>query len=241
MQPPKAPGSPSAAGLQLRPRCSHSSHGGGTAAAAASASDPPPDPAAEQQGWGPRWCSRCEVWAPMRSKHCRHCNRCVAGFDHHCFWLATCVGRRSHDGFIVYLCLHVSVNAVVIHQALTALKHASHTVWGAAQWATVGLALTLFATFCLLGGLLLLHLFLVSANLTTYECFQQHRVPYLRALPPGVSPFSKGVGANWRHFLGSRADYDRPATRGEAAAAAGLGEQGRAVATLFDNPYYSGC
>lgn len=102
---PQLPGSPSAAGLQLRRASSQSS------------ADHPPQPAEAFEGLGPRWCGRCQGWAPGRSKHCRQCGRCVRGFDHHCFWLATCVGARNHDGFLVYLILHVTVNAAMIHQA----------------------------------------------------------------------------------------------------------------------------
>ena len=31
-----------------------------------------------------RWCSYCEKQVNARSKHCRHCNKCVQLFDHHC-------------------------------------------------------------------------------------------------------------------------------------------------------------
>ena len=37
------------------------------------------------------------------SKHCRICNRCVCGFDHHCIWLNVCVARRTYRAFLVLL------------------------------------------------------------------------------------------------------------------------------------------
>ena len=34
-----------------------------------------------------RYCTVCNLEQPIRARHCKHCNKCVACYDHHCPWL----------------------------------------------------------------------------------------------------------------------------------------------------------
>lgn len=46
------------------------------------------------------------------SYHCRECNRCVHGFDHHCQWLNNCVGAANYRPFLWLLSITITKAAV---------------------------------------------------------------------------------------------------------------------------------
>ena len=52
---------------------------------------------------GGRICHLCHAHQPVRARHCGQCGRCVRLFDHHCPWLANCVGERNHGFFWLFL------------------------------------------------------------------------------------------------------------------------------------------
>lgn len=49
------------------------------------------------------YCHSCRAPKPLRSKHCRTCDRCVAQFDHHCPWLGACIGLRNRVQFYLFV------------------------------------------------------------------------------------------------------------------------------------------
>lgn len=49
------------------------------------------------------FCVPCMVRMPLRSKHCKRCNRCIAKHDHHCPWVYNCIGINNHRQFFLYL------------------------------------------------------------------------------------------------------------------------------------------
>ncbi|KAK9455407.1 hypothetical protein V1511DRAFT_469832 [Dipodascopsis uninucleata] len=51
------------------------------------------------------FCIFCFTRRPLRSKHCRSCERCVARLDHHCPWTSNCVAVRNHRIFLLYVIL----------------------------------------------------------------------------------------------------------------------------------------
>ena len=52
---------------------------------------------------GLRYCKKCEARKPDRAHHCSTCRRCVLKMDHHCPWLATCVGLKNYKAFMLFL------------------------------------------------------------------------------------------------------------------------------------------
>ena len=55
------------------------------------------------------FCLFCNTHVQEYSKHCRQCDRCTAGFDHHCDWLNNDIGEKNYHLFI-WLLITVLIN-----------------------------------------------------------------------------------------------------------------------------------
>ncbi|EKM76159.1 hypothetical protein AGABI1DRAFT_108919 [Agaricus bisporus var. burnettii JB137-S8] len=61
------------------------------------------DLASEGRLNGQTFCIQCMAKKPLRSKHCRVCDRCIARSDHHCPWVWNCVGANNHRQFVLFV------------------------------------------------------------------------------------------------------------------------------------------
>ena len=70
---------------------------------------------------GRAWCSTCQIFRPPGCSHCRVCDACVLGHDHHCWWLATCIGECNHRAFVLTLVYAAAISLIVLEHARTTL------------------------------------------------------------------------------------------------------------------------
>lgn len=131
------------------------------------------------------YCDLCRAYVDPSCKHCRVCNQCCVGFDHHCKWLNVCVGRRNYKVFVAllawlmaHLCFHLGMFTYVVAGCLQGGtfiegRVAEHAVKPVALQAYLALmVLAGLVTVLLLltvGELFGLHVLLIRKNLTTYD------------------------------------------------------------------------
>lgn len=128
---------------------------------------------------GARYCKKCQCPKPDRTHHCSSCKRCVLKMDHHCPWLATCVGLRNYKAFLLFLiytstfCLACFATAAlwVWDEVLNDVAYANtllpvNAILLAVIAGIIGLVLTGFTAW---------HISLAVRNLTTIESLENTR------------------------------------------------------------------
>ena len=135
-----------------------------------------------------RFCKKCQLNKPDRAHHCSTCRRCVLKMDHHCPWLATCVGLHNYKPFLLFLiytclfcwlCFAVAVSwvwsEVLSENQFTQMLMPVNYILLSVLAGIIGLVLT---------GFTIWHLYLASTGQTTIESLEKTRylTPLRRSL-----------------------------------------------------------
>eukprot|EP00927_Polykrikos_kofoidii_P042134 TRINITY_DN3599_c0_g2_i1.p1 TRINITY_DN3599_c0_g2~~TRINITY_DN3599_c0_g2_i1.p1 ORF type:complete len:439 (+),score=96.36 TRINITY_DN3599_c0_g2_i1:98-1414(+) len=132
------------------------------------------------------YCTSCQAPVFPRSKHCRTCDKCVNVFDHHCHWLNNCIGSENYRAFavlivsvaimtgvvlatVVYLLVDFLVNPDEFDERLQTIEVVGVVPKEVLFVLFVFLTVMNAPLFVLDVQLVLLHAFLMSQKLTTYE------------------------------------------------------------------------
>ncbi|KAI5807101.1 DHHC palmitoyltransferase-domain-containing protein [Geopyxis carbonaria] len=166
-----------------------------------------------------RFCKKCQCRKPDRAHHCSSCRSCVLKMDHHCPWLANCLGLYNYKAFLLFLiyttllcfvCFGVSCRLVYVELFRPRGENGYPSGNMGEDLAPVNwvlLAVVSGIIGLVLGGFTVWHLVLTGSNMTTIESLEKVRytAPSLRtgAAPPGarlVDNFSDSIQERQHEF-----------------------------------------
>jgi hypothetical protein len=56
------------------------------------------------------------------------CRRCVEGYDHHCDWLNTCIGKGNYKRYLTFICVLWLYEVMVVAMAVDQLIRIGESV-----------------------------------------------------------------------------------------------------------------
>lgn len=152
-----------------------------------------------------RYCRKCKQLKPPRCHHCSACERCILKMDHHCVWIANCVGALNYKFFLLFLfytLLETSLVTIILLSNFIAFFNEGEIPASPESLATTFLTFVLNLAFALsVLGLLVMHLSLVSANTTTIEAYEKKPAPKWRYDLGRRKNFEQVFGINKRYWL----------------------------------------
>jgi hypothetical protein len=177
-------------------------------------------------------CATCLTLRPLRSKHCRACDRCTLLFDHHCPVVANCVGSRTLPRFFLFLKVTLTGQFLMLRLAWVAASIAFSggedkgtsspfpSVLAAASVRARGQLLLCVAQTPIFVSTVFLvarGAFCAAANLTVNELANRERYAYLRHHSSDRGGGSSGGGGGSEPSLLYCNRFDRGAARNLAA------------------------
>eukprot|EP01125_Pyxidicula_operculata_P019356 TRINITY_DN701_c0_g4_i1.p1 TRINITY_DN701_c0_g4~~TRINITY_DN701_c0_g4_i1.p1 ORF type:complete len:292 (+),score=32.36 TRINITY_DN701_c0_g4_i1:2-877(+) len=123
-----------------------------------------------------QYCRTCQIWRPPRTHHCKICDCCVVGFDHHCTWVGNCVGQRNYKYFVFFIWSVLIADAYMMsvcsYQIFLEVSHG--TAFTTVVFSTSAIAPTILVVYGFIAllsvvGMCCYHCFLMASGKTTYE------------------------------------------------------------------------
>jgi palmitoyltransferase len=151
-----------------------------------------------------KYCRTCVKPKPERAHHCHICHRCVLKMDHHCPWIANCVGHGNYKFFFLFLmylwigCVYLVLMCLptLFYQSPPLLRrHEGPVFFGLVLGCSAGVALAM------MGGL---HLYLIMTNQSTIELYHNRRQKgeAARRGESWSNPFDLGWRKNFQSVFG---------------------------------------
>jgi hypothetical protein len=154
-----------------------------------------------KQTGGRRFCKWCDSYKPDRCHHCRVCKSCILRMDHHCPWIANCVGFRNHKWFfllVMYSFLSCAFIFATMTQSLVRSLNFEYRSSRERFMMVFGLTLACIMAL-MLKAFLGLHIWLMLKATTTIElCEKRSRQGCSKPLPS----YEQGAYENIRAVLG---------------------------------------
>ncbi|CAD5221859.1 unnamed protein product [Bursaphelenchus xylophilus] len=165
----------------------------------------------EENVFGQNFCVTCLRKKLPRSKHCRVCEHCIVRYDHHCPWIANCVGGKNHRLFLVFLVGTFLGSGVITLSSILYMRSECselefYEVIGCEPAVLMTSTLGVLATG-LIFSLLVMQLYQIGRGLTTNERLNAHRYGYMTVKEDNVitkSPYDNGITENLKIFLMSK-------------------------------------
>lgn len=156
-----------------------------------------------------RWCRKCNRGKPPLTHHCSICKKCVLKMDHHCPWMATCVGYFNYRYFFLYcwwMWVGSAYSAFAYGLAVPWLFRLDDPRWGRRGFMPFFLFILSCSVFCGISGLLGWHAYLVLTGQGTIEAMEgTEREREARSEGRRwANPYNLGPGANWREVFDAR-------------------------------------
>lgn len=142
-----------------------------------------------------RKCVACERFKPIRAHHCSTCQVCVIKFDHHCPWLANCIGINNYAHFWLFHMWAIITQLYVVAFCIVGMAtiRPFPIITCIAACVAFIVSIGLFVLFRL-------HIILIITNQTTVEYFGNKTK---KGIDPSFrNPYDLGsVGANFRQVF----------------------------------------